>query len=1017
MFGILQRFGRGKLVGHHKSRGCKEYDKTLMSKLNSLRNFNLITQSIQQQYRLEQFDNSSLKSKKNCTSRRQRQYRNDIEMSFKKILEPDVRLKWIKLIQKLTVELSYFSCIRYSCLIFVLFLTVFFLGNIDSSYSQLEKKNTTDIKAVDIGINQLANKSYFLSPDEDIIYVIDENKNRIIKSLDAPDLSHSGGIDINLERGLIYVSYGFIGDGFYVINGTTDEIIETFEFEWLHDFEINPLNNMLYAINQMPDISKVLDEFDLATKNIVRSIPIDRDSYDIEISPSKELIYIGHGDKGQVSIINTSSSSQSLEPAGNISVAKNPSDMIINPLDNKIFLINDKANRISVIDTNNNNSVKTIILNSSELRPESPSITMDPKNNFIYVSNPKEGKVLVVDENSSKLLTSIDAGVYPTNLVYSPFGTKLYATSLTDPVSLLNVSKDFISTKYLDFRTKDPPGISTKGSPSLIVLNPITDRLYATYRDLKDISVIDSLTDKILETIPLDFVPSNIGLDPQTNTLYVTSNDTLYALNTLNNTLHENSLSIHQETDNIAIDSRNNIVYVHTREEGLNLGYRFENNIFNPIENFTSSKFFYPIPLFFIMDGGFSDIVLTDTYDNITISRGYEPVVDIEYNQIKDLVYVLTDRNLYAVDFIAGTANNITSMDSIFVSDLLINPKNDIIYVSDRLRNLIQVISGTNGTIIDEIPVGKSPMKMVLNPKNEIIYVSNTDSNSISVIDASTDKLSTDKLLVSGIVFNTNPANSGYIQCKTGNIATNQYVRIFDGERCDARSNRGFEFSNWVENLDNNSTRIISSIPKSDYWYTPIEKFIKSIANNLGVETSNDEAATFNVSRNGNFTANFEMVSPPLPPEYWATLTSFVLTTIIGAYFIPSFIGYMRTRSGVRKLNYFHRRIMSIYDDGNLDRDDVDSLDRLKNKITEAYSSGKLTTEQYNSLNSQVSISYEEIFKQRIDSLKKDDMEFNQMIKKIEDDITDAYSKGRLLELHYNLLKHKISELKENNEN
>lgn len=931
-------------------------------------------------------------------------------MSFKKILEPDIKLKWIKLIQKLTVEFFYFSSIRYSCLIFVLFLTVFFLSNIDSSYSQSEKENTMGIKAVDIGINQLANKSYFLSPDEDMIYVMDENKNRIIKLLDAPDLSHSGGIDMNLETGLIYVSFGFIGDGFYVINGTTDEIIDTIELSWIHDFEINPLNNMLYAINQMPDTSKVLDEFDLATKNIVRSIPIDEDSYYIEISPPKELIYIGHGDKGQVSIINTSSSSQILEPAGNISVAKSPNDMAINPMDNKIYLINNEINRVSVIDTNNNNSVKTIILNSTEL-PESPDITIDPINNFIYVSNPKEGKVLVIDEDSNKLLASIDAGVYPTNLIYSPFGNKLYATSLTDPVSLLNVSKDFIYTKYLDFRTKDPPGIPTKGSPASIVLNPITDRLYAIYRDLKEISVIDSLTDKILETIPLDFVPNIIDLNPQTNTLYVTSNDTLYALNTLNKALYENSLSIHQEIDNIAIDERNNINYLHT-SQGLSLGFRFDDNIFHPIKNFTSSKFLYPIPLFFIHGGGFSDIILTNTYDNVTLSTRYEPVVDIDYNRIKDLVYVLTNKYLYAVDFIAGTASNITRMDSIFVSDLLINPKNDVIYVSDSLRNLIQVISGTNGTIIDEIPVGKSPMKMVLNSKNDVIYVSNADSNSISTIDASSGKL-----LVPGIVFNINPPNSGNIQCKTGNIATNQYVRISDGEKCEAVSNRGFEFSNWVENLDKNSTRVVSFIPKTDYWYTPVEKFIKSIANSLGVETSNNEAATLNELRSGNFTANYEMVSPPLPPEYWATLSSFVLTTIIGAYFIPSFIGYMRTRTMARKLNYFHQRIMSIYDNGSLDKDDVDSLEKLKNKITDAYSEGKLTSEHYNSLNSQVSISYEEIFKQRIASLKKDNREFNLMIKEIEDDIIDAYSKGRLLELHYNLLKQRISELKENNEN
>jgi hypothetical protein len=177
------------------------------------------------------------------------------------------------------------------------------------------------------------------------------------------------------------------------------------------------------------------------------------------------------------------------------------------------------------------------------------------------------------------------------------------------------------------------------------------------------------------------------------------------------------------------------------------------------------------------------------------------------------------------------------------------------------------------------------------------------------------------------MVFSTDPANSGYIECKKGNIATNQYIKIFDGEKC------------------------------------------------------------------------------------WATLSSFVLTTIIGAYFIPSFISYMRTRAGVKKLNYFHRQIISIYDDGNLNEEDEYSLDKLRNKITDAYSKGKLTTEHYNSLNSQMSISYEEIFKQRINSLKKYNPEFNLMVEEIEDEITDAYSKGKIIELHFKLLNEKIANM------
>ena len=349
---------------------------------------------------------------------------------------------------------------------------------------------------------------------------------------------------------------------------------------------------------------------------------------------------------------------------------------------------------------------------------------------------------------------------------------------------------------------------------------------------------------------------------------------------------------------------------------------------------------------------------------------------------------------------------NITQFDSRYASSMLVDSDKNTIYISDSVRNLIQVINAITGEIIDEIHVGNSPKDMVLNPKNGIVYVLNEESNLISIINSSSYKP-----LVSSMIFNHNPANAGYIKCNTNDIASNQYIRINYGEKCEAIANQGFEFSNWVENFGNNSTKIVSSVSNENHWYTPFENFVKYVGNNLGIETSKNDAAVFTVLRNGNFTANFERVPPPLPPEYWATLTSFVLTTIFGAIFIPSFIGYMRTRAKVRKLNNFHQQIASLSNDDKLDEKDIAILDDLKRKIINSYSEGKISVEQYDNLNNEISISYDEIFNKRIDSIKND-KEFIQKLKPIEEEITKAYSKKKLLELQYKLLKERIKELR-----
>ena len=78
-----------EFVGYHQYIGCKEYDRTIMNKLNSLRNPNLITQSIQQQDQLNQINKNSPRSKRIMLVEDE----DDIVLLFKMILESDVGLK------------------------------------------------------------------------------------------------------------------------------------------------------------------------------------------------------------------------------------------------------------------------------------------------------------------------------------------------------------------------------------------------------------------------------------------------------------------------------------------------------------------------------------------------------------------------------------------------------------------------------------------------------------------------------------------------------------------------------------------------------------------------------------------------------------------------------------------------------------------------------------------------------------------------------------------------------------
>jgi len=75
----------------------------------------------------------------------------------------------------------------------------------------------------------------------------------------------------------------------------------------------------------------------------------------------------------------------------------------------------------------------------------------------------------------------------------------------------------------------------------------------------------------------------------------------------------------------------------------------------------------------------------------------------------------------------------------------------------------------------------------------------------------------------------------------------------------------------------------------------------------------------------------------------------------------------------------------------------------LKIDITDAYSKGSINELHYNSLKNEVSILYEEIFKKRFESMDPNDGGYQEKLQEVRANIKDTYSKGKLLELHYEI--------------
>lgn len=108
-----------------------------------------------------------------------------------------------------------------------------------------------------------------------------------------------------------------------------------------------------------------------------------------------------------------------------------------------------------------------------------------------------------------------------------------------------------------------------------------------------------------------------------------------------------------------------------------------------------------------------------------------------------------------------------------------------------------------------------------------------------------------------------------------------------------------------------------------------------------------------------------------------------------------------------------------MYKDNKLDKSDIDKLDRLRDKVVSTYTKGDLTKDQYDVLLKNLSIKYNEIFKNEINSLQNtiNNEDKVKLINELNSKLDDSYLQEKIDKEHYNLLKEKISEMEKKNNN
>jgi YVTN family beta-propeller protein len=277
----------------------------------------------------------------------------------------------------------------------------------------------------------------------------------------------------------------------------------------------NSANNNMYVANYGSSTVSVISG---STDSVISSILVGRQPIWIAYAPPpSNKLYVTNEGSDDVYVINGTTN----RVIKNIPVGNSPWGIVYSPSNNNVYVANPPDGTVSVIDTSSDTVISTITLPTVSPRIPKPSLyffAYDSSNQGIYGG----GSSIVSTINTATNADVKDSVLYTTNtteimgIAYNSNNNRIYVTGYTSPGWVFRLNPD----------TNNFEGGSIRvGSyPFGIVHNPTNNNMYVANTGDASISVINSTTNRVIDTISTDpHNPYGIDYNPNNNHIYVTS--------------------------------------------------------------------------------------------------------------------------------------------------------------------------------------------------------------------------------------------------------------------------------------------------------------------------------------------------------------------------------------------------------------------------------------------------------------------------------------------------------------
>jgi DNA-binding beta-propeller fold protein YncE len=380
-----------------------------------------------------------------------------------------------------------------------------------------------------LSIDVNSNLIFVSNQGKSSISVIDGSKDSLITTVKTK--SNPGRPVINSLLEKVYVPHTF-SNAITVINIRNNFEAKTIENTDLSErtfalplkLALNEKDNEIYVLNNISESFTIIDGENLSIK---KKVSVGSNPQKIIFVPDLNKILVLNNNGNSLTIYNINDKSTQ-----EIFVGKGPIDLLFNSKTNKIYTLNYISQDLSVVD-----SLKEVHLRDIPLETRPQAMSLNLNKNKIYLTSPPSKEVIVINGATNEVSNRIKLESEPDNILYDENSNKIYVASKTDN-SLTIIDGD--SEQILK---------NLKVGLLPIYLTSSEGKVYVSLSGGNRIRVIDSDSLKILPSdIKTAMNPTKIIIDGKNKKLFVLSRKGNLDIIKLKNNKLSASLNIYRDS-------------------------------------------------------------------------------------------------------------------------------------------------------------------------------------------------------------------------------------------------------------------------------------------------------------------------------------------------------------------------------------------------------------------------------------------------------------------------------------